>query len=180
MDDQIVLVDKNDKTIGFKEKLKGHLDGDLHRALSIFVFDSADNLLIQKRALTKYHSGSLWSNTCCSHPRPGETIEDAAHRRLREEMGFDCILKEVFSFVYRVEVNNNLTEHEYDHVLIGRFDGEPNPDANEVDEWKWIQIEELKSGIEKNPGYYTAWLVISLDRVLAAMTASEGSYAPPA
>ena len=171
MNDQIVLVDKNDRTIGFKEKLRTQLEGDLHRALSIFIFDSAGNLLIQKRAMAKYHSGSLWSNTCCSHPRPGETIEDAAHRRLREEMGFDCRLKEVFSFIYKAKVNNDLTEHEYDHVLIGRFDGEPNPNANEVDEWKWVQIEDLKSGIEKNPNYYTSWLVISLDQVLAVWTA---------
>jgi len=121
----VVLVDENDNEIGVEEKINAHRKGLLHRAFSIFVFNSKNELLLQKRAADKYHSGGLWSNTCCSHPRPGENLKDAAHRRLQEEMGFDCSLREVFSFLYKKSFDNGLTEHELDHVFFGKFDGIP-------------------------------------------------------
>jgi len=119
--DKVIIVDMNDKEIGIGERIKTHQEGKLHRGFSVFIVNSKYQLLLQKRAGTKYHSGGLWTNTCCSHPRPGELIEEAAHRRLREEMGFDCELTEIFSFTYRTQFANNLFEHEYDHVLLGEL-----------------------------------------------------------
>lgn len=164
---EVVLVDENDNVIGTGEKIKTHQEGKLHRAFSIFVFNSKGELLLQKRAKSKYHSGGLWTNTCCSHPRPRESIEEAIHRRLKEEMGFDCELKEMFSFSYEVKLDNNLFEHEYDHVFIGNFDGEPTPNPEEVDEWKWVDVEELKKDIQGNPDSYSYWLRISIDKVIS-------------
>lgn len=166
MEEKVILVDKNDKEVGTGEKLKTHQEGKLHRAFSIFVFNSKGELLIHQRARTKYHCGGLWSNTCCSHPRPGEHMEEAVHRRLKTEMGFDCKLKEIFSFIYQVKFGNNLFEHEYDHVFIGRFDGEPVPNPEEVEDWKWIETEELKKDIQKNPEKYTYWFKACIDRVI--------------
>jgi isopentenyl-diphosphate delta-isomerase len=164
---EVILVDKNDKEVGIGEKIKTHQEGKLHRAFSIFVFNSNGELLLQKRAKSKYHCGGMWSNTCCSHPRPGESVEKAVHRRLKEEMGFDCELKEIFSFTYKVKFDDNFFEHEYDHVFIGNFDGKPNPNPEEVGEWKWISIEELKKDIRKNPDSYTYWLKKSIDKVVS-------------
>lgn len=161
---KVILVGKNDKEIGTCEKLKAHKEGKLHRAFSIFIFNSKGELLLQRRAKTKYHSGGLWSNTCCSHPRPGETLENAAHRRLKEEMGFDCELKEVFSFIYKVKLDN-LFEHEYDHVFTGKFDGEPTLNPEEADDWKWINMGELKEDMQKNPNNYTFWFKICIKRL---------------
>jgi len=169
MPDFILLVDENDKEVGIGEKIKTHQEGKLHRAFSIFVFNSKGQLLLQRRAKSKYHSGGLWTNTCCSHPRSGEDIEKAVHRRLKEEMGFDCELKEIFSFIYKVKFNNDLFEHEYDHVFIGKFNGEPIPNPEEVDEWKWVDMEELKKDIEKNPDSYTYWLKESIDKVISRL-----------
>src|SRR5437660_813812 len=132
MRENVILVNEKDEMIGIEEKITAHSVGALHRAFSIFVFNSHGELLIQKRASTKYHSKGLWSNTCCGHPRLTESIEEASRRRLREEMGFDCDVKEVFNFIYRTNVDNNLIEHEYDHVLVGRFDGVPKPNRDEV------------------------------------------------
>ena len=157
---EVILVDKNDEEIGIEEKVKAHQEGKLHRAFSIFIFNSKGQLLLQRREKTKYHCGGLWSNTCCSHPRPGETLKDATHRRLKEEMGFDCEIKKSFHFVYQVEFNNGLIENEYDHVFIGKFDGDPNPNPDEVDAWKWVSIDGLKEDIDKNPEQYTPWLKI--------------------
>ena len=165
MPEFILTVDKNDNIIGKEEKIKTHQLGKLHRAFSIFVFNSKGELLLQRRAKTKYHSGGLWTNTCCSHPRVGETLEKSIHRRLKEEMGFDCELKEIFSFIYKVKFDNGLFEHEYDHVFIGNFDGEPNPNPEEVDEWKWVDLEELKGDIRENPDNYTYWLKVSIDKI---------------
>ena len=162
MEEQLVLVDRNDNAIGLAEKLHVHRNGSLHRALSIFVFDSSGNLLLQQRAQTKYHSGNLWSNTCCGHPRPGESSQDAAHRRLTEEMGFDCELREVFSFIYHAKLDETFFEHEFDHVFIGRFDDAPVPNPEEVRDWKWISIPDLLKDIETTPDKYTYWLKISL------------------
>ncbi len=163
--EKIILVDKKDREIGTGEKLEVHKSGKLHRAFSIFVFNRKGELLLQKRAKGKYHSGGLWSNTCCSHPRAGERLEKAVHRRLKQEMGFDCSLKEIFSFVYKVKFENGLYEHELDHVFIGNYGRKPEPDPEEADGWKWISLNELKKDIQKNPGNYTYWLKVSLDKL---------------
>ena len=167
-EEKVILVDKNDKEIGIGEKMKIHREGKLHRAFSIFVFNSRGELLLQKRAKSKYHSGGLWTNTCCSHPRSGESTERAAHRRLKEEMGFDCELKEIFSFTYKAKLDNDLFENEFDHVFIGNFDDNPLPNPKEVDEWKWVNLEELKRDIKENPTNYSYWLKISIDKTISA------------
>lgn len=167
MEERVILVDKNGEEVGTAEKLRVHRVGELHRAFSIFVFDSKGKLLLQRRAQTKYHSGGLWSNTCCGHPRPDEPLHDAAHRRLREEMHFDCELREIFSFRYKVQFADDLFEHEYDHVFVGQHDAEPAPDPAEVDEWKWIDVEDLRQDIQKNPYRYTYWFRLCIDRVIS-------------
>jgi isopentenyl-diphosphate delta-isomerase len=166
MEDDVILVNEADEVLGIGGKMRVHRDGVLHRAFSIFLFNSAGELLIQKRAETKYHSPSLWSNTCCGHPRPDESIEQAAHRRLREELGFDGPLIRTFSFVYKAVFANNLVEHEYDHVLVGTTECRPVPNASEVADWMWVDPITLKSSLDRYPGEYTAWLKPSLDGVL--------------
>lgn len=165
--EEVILVDENDNQIGVGEKIKIHKEGRLHRAISVFVINSDGELLLQKRGKGKYHSGGLWTNTCCSHPKPEENVKDAASRRLKEEMGFACNLKEAFAFTYRVKFENGLSEHEYDHVFIGRFDGLPKPHPEEVEDWKWIGMEELKKDIEKTPDKYTYWLRVVIDKVIS-------------
>jgi isopentenyl-diphosphate delta-isomerase len=167
MAEKVILVDINDKEVGSEEKIRAHRTGRLHRAFSVFVFNSKGQLLLQRRATAKYHSGGLWTNTCCSHPRPGEGTEEAAHRRLNEEMGFDCSLSEIFRFVYKVKFDDSLFEHEYDHVFVGSYDGKPVLNREEADDWKWIGVEELKNDVEKNPGSYTYWLKVALGEVLS-------------
>jgi isopentenyl-diphosphate delta-isomerase len=167
MPEYILTVDEKDNVTGKEEKIKAHREGILHRAFSIFVFNSKGELLLQKRAESKYHSGGLWTNTCCSHQRADENLEEAIHRRLKEEMGFDCELKEAFTFTYRVKFDNGLFENEYDHVFFGKFDGKPEPNPKEVDDWKWVSLEELKKDIEENPDDYTYWLKVSIDRVIS-------------
>jgi len=167
-EEKVILVNENDKEIGAEEKIKAHHEGKLHRAFSIFVFNSKGRLLLQRRAKSKYHSGGLWTNTCCSHPRPGESLERAIHRRLKEEMGFDCELKEIFSFTYKAKLDNNLFENEYDHVFMGKFDGNPTPNTEEVDEWKWVNLKELKKDIQKNPDNYSYWLRASIDKIISS------------
>jgi len=170
---QVILVDENDQEIGQEEKIKAHSDGGkLHRAFSIFVINSKGELMMQKRAKTKYHCGELWSNTCCSHPKPGEEIVQAAHRRLQEEMGFDCDLKEGFSLIYKVPFDNGLTEFEFDHFLFGNYDSEPKINPEEADEWKWIKIEDLEKDVAENPDFYTPWLKIALPRVVEYLKSS--------
>ncbi len=165
--ERVILVDEADNRIGTEEKLKAHKDGKLHRAFSIFVFNSDGKLLLQQRALSKYHCGGLWANTCCSHPRDGESTEAAAHRRLVEEMGFDCQLKEIFSFTYKAKFENGLTEHEFDHVLIGSFDGELKPNSDEVASVKWVDIGWLINDIGDNPENYTYWLKAAIEKVVS-------------
>lgn len=155
--EHVILVDEYDKEVGTSEKIQAHKEGKLHRAFSIFVFNKKGDILLQKRAAGKYHSGGLWTNTCCGHPRPGENIEEAAHRRLQEEMGFDCILREIFAFTYRTEFENGLQEHEYDHVLVGMFEGKVDPDPEEAEGFAWIPLEEVQEEVEKNPEEYTFW-----------------------
>lgn len=169
MTDEVILVDEHDNPIGTAEKMQAHRSGKLHRAFSIFVFNSQGQLLIQQRAVAKYHSGGLWSNTCCSHPRPGESTEVAAHRRLKQEMGFDCPLRQVHHFIYRASFPNGLTEHEYDHILVGNFDAAPAIDRTEVEDWKWVDIRSLKADMEADNGKYTRWFCVALDEVIARL-----------
>jgi len=163
MEERVILVDENDTEIGSETKLKAHREGMLHRAFSIFVFNSKKQLLLQKRAATKYHSAGLWANTCCSHPRPKESLKKAAHRRLLEEMGFNCELREVFIFKYKKKFVNNLIENEVDHVFLGRFDGKPKPNKEEADDWRWISVERLRKDIRDYPEKYAYWLRLMLD-----------------
>ncbi|HEY6218852.1 MAG TPA: isopentenyl-diphosphate Delta-isomerase [Gemmatimonadaceae bacterium] len=167
--DDLILVDQNDREIGHAPKLDAHRTGRLHRAVSVFLINRRGQLLLQRRATDKYHSGGLWSNTCCGHPRPGETTSSAAHRRLREEMGIECELSPTFSFKYRAELPPDLVEHEIDHVFVGSFDGDPTPDRNEVSEWRWTGIQELVADRRANPSRYTAWLGHVLDGLLAKL-----------
>jgi isopentenyl-diphosphate delta-isomerase len=156
--EKVVLVNENDEEVGTMDKLEAHHQGALHRAFSIFLFDHEGRLLLQRRALGKYHSGGLWTNTCCSHPRPGETIEHAAGRRLREEMGMTAELEHRFTFIYKADVGQGLIEHELDHVLFGRSTGDPLPDPNEVVEWRYVDIQDLQRELSAGPEHFTAWL----------------------
>jgi isopentenyl-diphosphate delta-isomerase len=162
----VILVDKSDKQIGIKEKLKAHQEGKLHRAFSVFIFNPKKELLLQKRAKGKYHSSGLWTNTCCSHPQSGKDIKDEAETRLKDEMGITCNLTEKFSFIYKVKFDNGLYEHEYDYVFFGRYDGKVKPNKDEVESYKWISLNELKKDIKQNPKKYTYWLKECIDRVI--------------
>jgi isopentenyl-diphosphate delta-isomerase len=153
----VVLVDEDDNPLGVMEKIKAHREAQLHRAVSVFIIDSRGRWILQKRALDKYHSKGLWTNACCTHPYPGESDQEAAKRRLAEEMGLKCEIKEVFSFIYREELDNNLTEHELDHVFVGVTDQEPVINKNEVLDWKRISFDEMKRDIHSNPARYTVW-----------------------
>lgn len=174
MKEYVVLVDNDDNSIGTAEKMDVHRNPKLHRAFSIFIVNSKGELLIQKRALNKYHCPGMWSNTCCSHPRPGEPLERAAHRRLREEMGFDTELFKIFSFIYKAEFDNGLTEEEYDHIFFGKWDGTPKINSEEVADYKWISGDFLMQDIKKNPGIYTAWFKIALEKIFEKSKAIKG------
>ncbi|MBK9274434.1 MAG: isopentenyl-diphosphate Delta-isomerase [Flavobacteriales bacterium] len=159
--DQVVLVDRHDAPIGTRDKLEVHRTGELHRAFSVFVFDAEDRLILQQRALDKYHSGGLWTNTCCSHPRPGETVGEAAERRLREEMGIHCqALEHQFTFIYRAEMGNGLVEHELDHVLFARYTGDVRPNDREAMAWRAVTDSELDQELRTLHDRFTAWLRI--------------------
>lgn len=173
--EQVILVDEQDREFGAEEKMEAHRQGKLHRAFSIFVFNIKREVMMQKRHRNKYHSGGLWSNTCCSHPRPGETVLQAAHRRLKEEMGFDCELKEAFSFVYEAKLDKGLIEREFDHVIIGKFEDVPKVNAEEAEDWKWVKLEELHRDIKANPEKYTRWLQIAIDRVVSHISSAVKS-----
>lgn len=163
-EEQVILVDQNDNPLGQMEKIEAHQKGLLHRAFSVFVLNSDNELMLQQRAAHKYHSPLLWTNTCCSHPRVGETNLEAAHRRLQEEMGFDTELKEVFSFIYKANFDNGLTEHEYDYVFVGHYQYPPTINPEEVHRWKWMHIDAVVEDLKKNPDKYTAWFKIIFDR----------------
>ncbi|HLD57519.1 MAG TPA: isopentenyl-diphosphate Delta-isomerase [archaeon] len=169
--EQVILVDEKDKEIGLEEKIKAHKEGKLHRAFSVFVFNQKGEMLLQRRALTKYHSGGLWTNTCCSHPRKGEDVDKAASRRLKEEMGFSCGLKEVFSFIYKTGFDNGLMEHEFDHVFVGAYESEPKINPEEVAEYKWVTMEDLLKDVKKNPQNYTFWFKEILKKVGTKLSA---------
>ncbi len=160
MKEQVILVDTQDNQIGLMEKIEAHEKALLHRAFSVFVFNDKNELMLQQRAADKYHSPLLWTNTCCSHQRDGETNLEAGKRRLQEEMGFVCELKEVFSFIYKAPFDNGLTEHELDHVMIGEFNDKPNINKEEVESYKWMSLENVKRDIEDQPEIYTAWFKI--------------------
>ncbi len=173
MSSHVVIVDEDDQSLGTAEKLRAHREGWRHRALSVFVFDRAGQLLLQQRTADKYHSGGLWSNTCCSHPHPNESPAAAAQRRLDEEMGFSCELTPAFHFSYRASVGDDLTEHEYDHVFVGVVDDiaiRPHPD--EVADWAWVAPSALRTDVEAHPDRYTVWFRKLLDRALTNAPAS--------
>lgn len=167
-EDEVICVDEDDQCIGFIGKQEAHAgSGILHRAFSIFIFNSANQMLIQQRSFQKYHFGGLWTNTCCSHPRRGEALADAAHRRLQEEFGFDTSLHEILSFIYDAYDNDSgLTEREFDHVLIGKFDGVPQIDEAEIAAWQWVNLDSLRFDVQVNPERYTAWFRMALGRVM--------------
>lgn len=162
--EEVVLVDKNDNPLGTMEKMQAHKMGVLHRAFSVFIYNSKGEMMIHRRALSKYHSPCLWTNACCSHPRINETVEEAAHRRLMEEMGFDCELKEELSFLYKADVGDGLIEHEFDHVFIGEFNGKPEINPDEVAEWKFVNPEVLKEEIKNHPAKFTEWFKIAFKK----------------
>ena len=173
MEEFVVLVDEMDNEIGIMEKQQAHVEGKLHRAISVFIFDNKGNFLLQQRAFTKYHSGGLWTNTCCSHPRKGEDTLVAANRRLFEEMGIYCELKEIFHFIYKADFENNLTEHEFDHVFMGVTDAIPNPAPEEVYSYKYIDNQELENDITINSNNYTAWFKICLPHLKQFLTGTK-------
>lgn len=164
-EDQLILVDERDVQTGTRGKLEVHTQGLLHRAFSIIVKNNKGEIMLQKRALSKYHSGGLWTNTCCGHPRDGEELETAAHRRLSEEMGFDCPLKEITSFIYQVNLDHGLQEHEFLHVYLGEYSTEPVLNPDEADDWKWISLQDMQSDISNNPENYTYWFKTALKKI---------------
>ncbi|MGF1564046.1 MAG: isopentenyl-diphosphate Delta-isomerase [Flavobacteriales bacterium] len=167
--DYVILVDGNDQQTGVCEKLEAHQKGLLHRAFSVFVFNKAGELLIHRRAESKYHSPGLWTNTCCSHPRPEESTLNAAKRRLNEEMGMATALEEVFAFEYRADFDNGLTEHEYDHVLFGWSDDLPTINRDEVAEYRYMPVGEIAEWMNREPEAFTVWFRICFPNVLDAL-----------
>ncbi|WP_276090112.1 isopentenyl-diphosphate Delta-isomerase [Pedobacter sp. JY14-1] len=165
MNDDVILVDEQDQPTGTMGKMQAHIEGHLHRAFSVFVFNTKGELLLQQRAFSKYHSGGKWTNTCCSHPQPGEATLDAAHRRLKQEMGMSCSLQCVFSFLYHAPLEN-LTEYEYDHVFFGYSDEMPILNPEEASAYRYVSLEQLGSELKQDPDHYSAWLNICFDKIL--------------
>ena len=163
-EENVILVNENDEQIGLMPKLEAHEKAVLHRAFSVFVLNSQNEIMLQQRAQQKYHSPLLWTNTCCSHQRDGETNIQAGSRRLFEEMGFETALKELFHFTYKAPFDNGLTEHELDHVMIGYYSGEPIINKEEVENWKWMSIEDVQNDIQLHPEIYTVWFKIIFDQ----------------
>ncbi len=164
MEEQVILVDENDNQLGVMPKMEAHEKAVLHRAFSVFIFNKKGELMLQQRAAHKYHSPLLWTNTCCSHQRNGESNLEAGKRRLQEEMGFTADLKEVFSFIYKAPFDNGLTEHELDHVMVGYYEDTPNINKEEVEDYKWMLLEDVKSDMVKNPSKYTEWFKIIFEK----------------
>ena len=163
----VILVDEQDNPLGVMEKMEAHRLARLHRAFSVFVFNKAGELLLQQRAPGKYHSAGLWTNTCCSHPMPGEAVDAAALRRLQEEMGFSTELEKAFAFLYMAAFDNGLTEHEYDHVFTGIYEGAIHPDPDEVCDYRYIPMDSLREWVDRSPGDFTEWFKIALPRLEA-------------
>ena len=162
----VILVDEQDQPVGVMEKMEAHRKAVLHRAFSVFIFNQKGEMLLQQRAISKYHSGGLWTNACCSHPYPDELTEDAAARRLKEELGFDASLEKLFSFTYKAAFDNGLTEHEYDHVFAGIYEGPIVPDPAEVQDYCYKSLESIKHSLESHPAKYTAWFHIAFPKVM--------------
>jgi isopentenyl-diphosphate delta-isomerase len=165
----VILVDEQDNQVGLMEKMEAHEKGLLHRAFSVFIFNSKGEFLLQRRAISKYHSGGLWTNSCCSHPRDGESFLEAGKRRLQEEMGFVCELEKQFDFIYKSILDNELTEHELDHVMFGTYEGEINFNKDEVMDYKYVDLESLVSDMNTNPQNYTEWFKICFEEVKARL-----------
>ena len=170
--ENVVLVDEFDNAIGTMEKMEAHRQGVLHRAFSILLFNSKGQVLLQKRAQGKYHSAGLWTNTCCSHPLPGESVEAAAFRKLKQEMGIELQTEFAYKFIYQAPLDNGLTEHEYDHVLTGTFDGTPYINVQEVEDWKFVDITSLKEDIARHPEHYTYWFKLIMNHTELAELAA--------
>jgi isopentenyl-diphosphate delta-isomerase len=166
---EVVLVDEQDNTIGVMEKMEAHRKGLLHRAFSIFLFNDSGQMLLQRRALSKYHSPGLWTNTCCSHPMQGESLDIAASRRLKEEMGMVCTMTKAFDFIYRADLDNELVEHEFDHVFFGNTNQSPSINQDEVCEWKWMPVFDVYVDVQLNPARYTEWFKIALPEVMTRL-----------
>ena len=163
-EEMVILVDENDQQVGLMPKMEAHEKALLHRAFSAFVFNDKKELMLQRRALDKYHSPGLWTNTCCSHQREGETNIEAGKRRLQEEMGFSVPLEDSISFIYKAPFDNGLTEHEFDHILLGEFNDTPVLNPDEVSEWKWMTLPKVKQDMQDNPQLYTEWFKIIFDK----------------
>jgi len=160
--EHVILVDERDDAIGTMEKIEAHEKGLLHRAFSILLFNSKGEVLLQKRSRKKYHSGGLWTNTCCSHPQPNEQIEEATRRKLKQEMGIEAKTEFAYKFIYKTNLDKNLIEHEYDHVYTGIFDGQPIINNDEVEDWKFVDVKTLQQDVERNPSEYTHWFKLIL------------------
>ena len=169
MIEEVVLVNEKDEAVGTMEKMAAHEQAILHRAFSVFVFNNGGDILMHQRAHSKYHSGGLWTNTCCSHPRPGEEVVAAATRRLQEEMGFTTNLTKAFDFTYKAAFDNGLTEHEFDHVILGQYDGLVNFNPNEVAAYAYMTVQELERQIKETPELFTAWFHIAYPKLKAWM-----------
>jgi isopentenyl-diphosphate delta-isomerase len=164
--EEVILVNDKDKVLGYMEKQEAHIKGLMHRAFSIFIFNDKNELLLQKRAVDKYHSGGLWTNTCCSHPRRNESNIEAAYRRLNEEMGMSCVLNKVFTFTYKAVLDKGLTEHEFDHVFFGFSNIKPKINPAEVDSFKYITISDLENEVSSKPELFTEWFLICFPKVI--------------
>jgi len=164
--DEVILVNEQDEQFGTMGKMEAHRQAILHRAFSVFIFNRRGDMLLQQRAPTKYHSGGLWSNACCSHPRPGEETLTAARRRLKEELGFETDLHKIFHFTYKTPFANGLTEHEFDHVFAGRYEGDIRPDTQEVSNYTFKPMKEIQENLQLSPQKYTAWFHIAFPKIL--------------
>lgn len=176
---EVILVNDSDEAIGTMEKMEAHQKALMHRAFSVFIFNRKGEMLLQQRSDKKYHSGGLWTNACCSHPAPGEDTRDAACKRLREELGFDTPLKEAFTFTYRADFDNGLTENEFDHVFTGVYDGEIIPDADEVKDYTYMSLDEIESSINIQPWKFTPWFLIAFPEVKRLMSSDLPQTATP-
>ena len=164
---QVILVDEHDNALGAMDKMEAHQKGLIHRAFSIFIFNSRGEMLLQQRALNKYHSAGLWSNSCCSHPLPGEEVKEAATRRLNEELGFETSLEKIFDFIYRVSFENGLVENEFDHVFVGHYDGKVKMNSEEVNDYVFKPMEQIGLELKNKPENYTEWFKISFPKIEA-------------
>jgi isopentenyl-diphosphate delta-isomerase len=165
--EEVILVNGQDEQVGTMEKMEAHYQAALHRAFSVFLFNDRGEMLLQQRAKGKYHSGGLWTNACCSHPRPGEATQDAASRRLKEEMGIHASLEKIFDFTYKAPFDNGLTEHEFDHVFAGTYSGSVKPNKNEVEDYCYKTMQEIETSLQSHPHKYTAWFHIAFPKVLS-------------